>query len=583
MNYNKILSSYTILWESFSPREKKSATFILVLLIVSSSLEVLSLGSLIPFIAVVTTSESTAKGSEFIIEIKKFINFSSFGDLKLVLTGLYILVVISAAYIRSVLHTYQTNFVYNYGKNISKNIFRNFLTKPYIDYVKKNSSEILSDLTHNIGVVISSWIIPTINIIVALVLLIVTLTVLIIVNPILMLSTISVFGFLYLITTLIYKKSVKINTKIVADSAEKIIRIIQESTGNIRDIIIHNRFDFYVNKYKILEDNLRDAQSKIQNLNFVPKTIIETSGIVFIALLTYFLSVSSKDPSEIIVSLGLIAVSSQKLFPLLNQIYSSYINIQIGLVVGTEIISKNSSKEVNIDICQSDIPIEFNREIKLEKLFFKYDNDSDFVLKNINLNIQKYSCIGIIGRSGSGKSTLSDILLGLLSPNKGVFEIDDINIDNRSINSWRKHVAHVPQSIYLTDDTILANIAVGKQENEIDYEAVLKAIKLASLDDFINLQKDGLLTNVGERGGKLSGGQRQRIGIARALYEGAEFIVFDEPTSSLDFETEIAITNSLKNLKGITTMVIISHNKETLKFCDLIYEITQGEIINVKV
>jgi ABC-type bacteriocin/lantibiotic exporter with double-glycine peptidase domain len=223
--------------------------------------------------------------------------------------------------------------------------------------------------------------------------------------------------------------------------------------------------------------------------------------------------------------------------------------------------------------------MEFKDEIRLENIYFKYVQDSEFVLKNISLIIKKYSCIGIIGRSGSGKSTLSDILLGLLSADSGLFKIDGTIINKKNITNWRRNVAHVPQSIYLTDDTILANIAVGKRENEIDNEAVSRAIILASLDDFVSSQKNGILTNVGERGGKLSGGQRQRVGIARALYEGAEFIVLDEPTSSLDTETEIAITNALKNLKGITTMVIISHNKETLKFCDSIYEINKGEII----
>ncbi len=578
MKFKEVLESYKLLLRTLTKKEKKAASIILILLVLSSTLEILSLGSLVPFIAIVTTSENQVHSSKIIQKVFQFVKFQNFNDLKIILTIIYILIVVSAAVIKSILNIHETNFVYSFGKSISKNIFKSYLTKSYTDYVKSNSSEILSDLTHNIGMLISSWIIPTINIIVSFVLLIVTLAVLITINPQIMVSTFSVFGLLYLLTTLFYKNSVKKNTKIVSESSEKIIRVIQESTGNIRDIIIHNRTEYYTKNYTNLEDKLRDAQSKIQVLNIVPKTIIETSGIVYIAILTYFLSTSSNGSTEIIVSLGLIAVASQKVFPLLNQIYSAYINLQIGLKIGSEILIKISKNSTKISSNYFFLPIKFQENIKLKNIYFKYVKETDNVLNEINLTIKKNTCIGLVGRSGSGKSTLTDILLGLLTPNEGSMLIDGVIVDKENIGSWRQKVAHVPQHIFLTDDTILNNIAVGRSENEIDMEKVVKSIQLASLEEFIENQKLGINTNVGERGGKLSGGQRQRIGIARALYEGADFIVLDEPTSSLDTETEKAITNALNNLKGNTTMVIISHNLDSLKICDIIYQINNGKI-----
>lgn len=570
---------YSLLWKTLTKKEKKAVFIILILLIFSSTLEILSLGSLVPFIAIVTTSESNANTSNVIQQAFKLFKFNDFNNLKLALTLFYIIIVILAAVIKSLLNIHQSNFVYSFGKAVSKNIFKTYLTQPYVDYVKSNSSQILSDLTHNIGMLISSWIIPSINIIVSLVLLLVTLSVLIFIKPLLMIATFSLFGLFYLITTLIYRNSVKINTNIVSDSSEKIIRVIQESIGNIRDIIIHNRTDYYQNKYTKLENNLRDAQSKIQILNIVPKTIIETCGIVFIAILTYFLSTSSNGSTDIIISLGLIAVASQKVFPLLNQIYTSYINLQIGLKIGSEVLRKKTKNHSENNILLDAEIIDFNESIVLENINFKYIEGSKNILDGINLTIKKNTCIGLVGSSGSGKSTLTDILLGLLTPDSGSIFVDGVKINN--IYSWQQKVAHVPQSIFLTDDTILGNIAVGRSETEIDNTKLIRTIKLASLDKFIHDEKLGLYTNVGERGGKLSGGQRQRIGIARALYEGAEFIVLDEPTSSLDSETEKAITYALNNLKGNTTMIIISHNLESLKFCDKIYQINKGKIEEV--
>ena len=391
-----------------------------------------------------------------------------------------------------------------------------------------------------------------------------------------MLSTFTAFAIIYLVTIYFFKESVHKNTEIVSISAEKIIKEIQEASGNIRDIMLHQRQNQYSDVYNLLESNLRESQAQIQILSYAPKVIIETLGIVFIAILAFILSISGNDMLNIVVSLGLVVVGVQKITPLLNQIYNDYISLKVGIKVGGKLLTRNKSAIVEESSNKDLSTLVFNSHVILKDVSFKYSLESNIILNKASIKIKKNSCIGVVGRSGSGKSTLSDILLGILTPMSGAMYVDNIKLKRENIGMWKKKVAHVPQSVYLVDGTILKNIVINNDLENVDYNKLEYALRLSSLQDFVHAQKDGILANVGERGMKLSGGQRQRIGIARAIYEGADFLVFDEPTSALDPETEKTIMSAISMLIGQVTIVIISHNINSLKICDKVIKIHNG-------
>jgi ABC-type bacteriocin/lantibiotic exporter with double-glycine peptidase domain len=230
--------------------------------------------------------------------------------------------------------------------------------------------------------------------------------------------------------------------------------------------------------------------------------------------------------------------------------------------------------------------IEFNNSITLSNLSFRYKDSNNYVFENINLNITIGQSIGIIGESGSGKSTLIDILLGLLTPISGKFFVDNTEINENNISGWQNIVAYVPQTIYLTDDTLRNNIAFGLSEDEIDDNLVMDAIINAQLNDLLTTLPEGIKTKLGERGVRLSGGQRQRIGIARALYRNTKILVFDEATSALDTNTENEVMRAINNLRGYKTLILVAHRLSTLSNCDNIYKLdhhglNQTQIENV--
>jgi ABC-type bacteriocin/lantibiotic exporter with double-glycine peptidase domain len=283
-----------------------------------------------------------------------------------------------------------------------------------------------------------------------------------------------------------------------------------------------------------------------------------------------------KPIEHLIPTVGLFVAAAFRMLPSITRIMNSIQIIKISNN-SIDILYDEFKSFINYDISShSNDSITFNNNIKLHNIGFSYNN-SKFI-EGLNLTIIKGETIGFIGQSGSGKSTIIDILLGLLKPKMGKILVDDKNVEN-NLRSWQDKIGYVPQTIFLTDDTLINNIAFGIEVNEIDNEKVLKCIQMAQLEEFIDSLPLGLHTFVGERGVRLSGGQRQRIGIARALYTNPEVLFLDEATSALDVNTEEHIMNMILQLKGEKTIIIVAHRHSTVKICDKIFKINHGKII----
>ena len=287
---------------------------------------------------------------------------------------------------------------------------------------------------------------------------------------------------------------------------------------------------------------------------------------------------SNQSVNELIPTLGLFAAASFRLMPSANKILSS---IQQLRYEGPQI--ENVCKELKENRFfnhskNSNEKFLFQNDIKLEEINYTYQGSSKPTLQNININIPSGFQTGFIGESGSGKSTLIDIILGLLDPTSGKVKVDDINI-RKNLRGWQSKIGYVPQTIFLTDDTLRNNVAFAIPENKISDQLVKEAIKSANLEEYVNSLPDGLNTIVGERGVRLSGGQRQRIGIARALYHKPKVLVLDEATSALDINTEKEIMNGINKLRKKITVLIISHRENTVSACDQLFKLKNGRIV----
>jgi ATP-binding cassette subfamily B protein len=297
---------------------------------------------------------------------------------------------------------------------------------------------------------------------------------------------------------------------------------------------------------------------------------MEALGMLLIAIgATFSVVVMDVDAGIIIATFGVLGLAAQRMLPLMQQCYSSWSIIQ----------SNNQSLGDILDLLDQPLPtyseekISFNDELKIADVSFRYGEELPYILKNVNLTIKKGSRVGLIGATGAGKSTLIDIIIGLLEPTSGKLLVDGVSIKHGNARGWQINVAHVPQSIFLSDASISENIAFGVPSNAIDISRVRIAAELAELADFIESLPYKYQTVVGERGARLSGGQRQRIGIARALYKNASVIILDEATSALDGETEKLVMSAIEGLAGNVTLIIIAHRLSTLRACTEIVEL----------
>ena len=369
-------------------------------------------------------------------------------------------------------------------------------------------------------------------------------------------------------------------SKVIAKKNDEVIRILQESLGGIREIIIDNTHKFYVDSFKNIDYEFRMAQSARTIIGQSPRYWMEAIGMVLIAIFSYYLAITSESFTSVVPILGTIALAAQRMLPVMQLAYASWANIQSGSYSIEDILDILKEEHDSIENNINSNKLLFNNAIELKNVDFYYQNCDKPTLKNINLKIDKGQKIGIVGETGSGKSTLMDIMMGLLIPSSGSILIDGKKIDLSNIKSWQSKISHVSQSIFLIDASINENIAFGVAKDKIDNDLIETISRCSESYNFISKMKDGFNSKVGERGTQLSGGQLQRIGIARALYKRKEVLFFDEATSALDLATENKIMENIYSSGDATTLIMIAHRIETLKNCDFIIEMSEGQILS---
>jgi ATP-binding cassette subfamily B protein len=549
-------------------------------MIIASFAEVISLGAVIPFLSVLTSPESLLKSTTIQKIIFKF-QIKNPKDLLLPITIFFSITVILSGIMRFVLLWFQTRLCYSVGADFSYNIYRKTLFQKYSIHISRNSSEVISGISNKANSIIYAALLPLLSTLSSILMLFMMLSILLYINT--QVTIITVLGFI-LIYSLIIKfanKKLAYYSSLSSIKSSQVVKAIQEGLGGIRDVLIDGTQNAFCEIYKNADFPLRRAQANVVIIGGSPRFGIESLGIVLVAILAYSLSSREGGIGTAIPTLGAFALAAQRMLPILQQAYSNWTIIKSSeayLSDTLDLLDQPLPKYANEEKIA---PINFTSKIILQNISFKYLDKYPFVLKNLNLEINKGEMIGFIGTTGSGKSTLLDILMGLISPTKGNILIDNLVLDESNFRSWQTHIAHVPQSIFLSDSTIAENIAFGVPFEKIDFKKIKLVCEKAQISDIIETWEKKYLTMVGERGIRLSGGQRQRIGIARALYKNAEVIVFDEATSALDNKTELDVMSSINNLSQELTIIIVAHRLTTLKNCNKIIELKNGEISNI--
>tara|TARA_B100000212_G_scaffold89261_1_gene65442 strand:+ start:15428 stop:17077 length:1650 start_codon:yes stop_codon:yes gene_type:complete len=546
-------------------------------MISSGILEVISISAIIPFLAVITNT-GNFQNNWFIKELI-FNNFSiESNNFPLLFSLLFAFTALIAGIIRLLNYWLNARLSALITSDFSVMGFNNTLNQPYETFLNKNSSaliiaaakqyEVLGEVIRSILQFLTGFFISIFLIFGIL-----------ITNWKITFYFVIIFSFFYFLIVNFVSKKLFRNSKVIAKSAFDLVKIVQESIGSIRDIILDKSQKNFLNEYKSIDYLNRINTADNYFFRVFPRYALETLGLIIIAI-TAGILITFSVGTNLLPTLGFVALAAQKLLPTFQAMYSSW-----AFIKGTEseqaailnILNLKTSK-----IITSKDKLFFNREIKLQSVNFKYEKSKQLIIKSLNLNIKKGERIGLVGKTGSGKSTLIDIIMGLLEPNSGKLLIDNIDLhktpNSENLYRWRDLIAHVPQNIFLKDATIAENIALGYKYEEIDFKKLSYVCNQAQLNHYIDSCPIGYKEIVGERGIRLSGGQRQRIAIARALYKDKKILVFDEATSALDSKTEIGILNSLDLLSRDLTLILIAHRLSTLKSCDRIFKLENGKL-----
>jgi len=572
-----MLKQIADLWRNFSSKRKAQFFLLIILMIFASLLEVLTIGAVVPFLTVISDPESLKQHNYFDL-LDKLLSTSSTDELVLPLTIIFVASVLFAGFIRVALVYASTRYSYALGADLSQEVFKKTLYQDYVVHLSRNSSEVINSATNKVNIVVSGILTPLITLTSSAFIVIFIVLALVLIEPLLTLYIFSTFTLIYITIIFSSRKILAINSRCYAQESTKLVKIIQEGLGGIRDVIIDNNQEYYSRIFKKSDIPMRKALGTNVIINSSPRFIIESLGVAFITLLAFYLVNKEEGFVTVIPMLGVIAIAAQRILPALQQLYGAIVSIKGNLVSLEDVLVflefKIPKKIVNKQ------EITFKDKIALRNVSFSY-LDNINVVDDINLEIPVGSKIGFIGETGSGKSTFLDMIMGLLTPKSGSFIVDNIEIDESNRHLWRKKIAHVPQSIFLSDSSIIENIAFGVSKEFVDDDHLKKVINMVKLDDFVNSLPENLNSQLGERGAKLSGGQRQRIGIARALYKNPSILILDEATSALDENTEKYVISQIEEFSKDITLLVISHRISTLKNCDFIYELKNKNIKKV--
>jgi ATP-binding cassette, subfamily B, bacterial PglK len=560
------------LWLHIGQQRQRQLALLLGLTMVVAVFEIVSIGAIFPFLAVLTTPERVF-GHVYIQPFVIWLGLTRPDQLLLPLTAVFCTTVIVAGFMRMLLVWVQTRISYAIGADIALNVYRKTLHQPYAVHLSRNSSEIIDGVYRKASSISSYMILPAVTIASTAILLMAILVTLLAVDPLTSSMALGGFALIYgLVIKLIHRRLLK-NSQLVADAAGGVIKSLQEGLGGIRDVLIDQAQELYCHVFRKADLSMRSAQINSALIAQSPRFVVEALGMLLIAILAYYLASASGGLFSAIPTLGLLALGAQRLMPISQQAYQAWASIRSNQASLLDTLNLLDQPVLNNADDSHLMPLPFERDIQLKNLSFRYAPDADWVLRDVNLRIPKGSRVGFVGATGCGKTTMLDIIMGLLEPTTGQLAIDGLSIDAGNIGSWQKHIAHVPQSIFLADSTIENNIAFAISPEMIDQERVRQAAKQANILETIESWPDKFNTRVGERGIRLSGGQRQRIGIARALYKQADVLVFDEATSALDNETERSVMESIQSLGSQITVLIIAHRLNTLSSCDLIVKL----------
>lgn len=578
MKFLKIFKQFNQIFSLFDKDGKKKYKLLLLLILFTTVVEMLGVGAISPLMSLAMNPTEAVKTSSVMSRLSIFTGFTG-NNLVYCFGLIYVGIIIFKNILSLFTFVRTSHFSSHLNKSFGIKLMQNYLSKDYSWFLKRNSSDfprlIIQETKILTRHIIHKSLIVFVNIflIIGMVLIIAVQNIKIAV--IAMVSLALIFGAIHLF--------VRIRLKILGKKRFEMdkmkFKILSDTFGGIKEVKVYGCEKYYVDNYYKLTDDFANNTVMTDTYSNLTKYIVETMFFTFFGLLIMFLVYVNKDIASIMPSLSLYLLAAYKIMPALQKV-SAAINSIMSYAETYRKLKKDIKEEVFLEDNTDLKKLDFTSSISLKNITFKYDGKEESVLNGVDVNIKHCEKVGIVGGSGSGKTTMLNLILGLFTPNEGSICIDDIPLEGKNIIAWRKNIGLVSQDIFLFDGTIAENIAFTMDSESIIHEQLIESAKHAEMFDFIDNLPDGFNTNVGDRGVQISGGQAQRIAIARALYRNPQLLILDEATSAMDNLTESAIMNSIEKLTGKKTIIIVAHRLSTVKTCDRILFMKNGNIVD---
>jgi ABC-type multidrug transport system fused ATPase/permease subunit len=577
MSIGQILAK---LWSLFDRDDRRKILGLLLLVLVGSFLEVMGVGLIVPVVALL--SDPSIMNQEGPV---KYL-FELLGSPTQRAFMFWVLGLLLGAFVFKNVFLFasswlQSQFIFSRQSEMCRALLSVYLNQPYTFHLQKNTAALVRNITSEVPVLFSSVFMQAIILLSEILVFAGVVTLIIWASPVAALVAMGGLGVVLMAYYRFFRFRLGRWGELVQEHSGGMIQQVQESLGGIKEVKIMGREQYFVQAFATHADNYAVNSRRYYLLSNTTRLIIETFVVAVLLGMVMALLARGVVMDSVVPALALYAAAAFRMMPSANRIMGAFNSIRFGAksiqVIHHDFLTVETSESHHPKSIHS---LKFNGVLELRDVAYQYPGAHELALKNVQLSIPRGSMVGFQGPSGAGKTTMVDLILGLIKPVRGEIFVDDSSI-HENLADWQSQIGYVPQSIYLTDDTLRRNIAFGLADDQIDDEQVWEALRMAQLDVFVQSLPLGLETFVGERGVRISGGQRQRIGIARALYTSPDVLVFDEATASLDVETESEFIEVVKSYHGKKTVVIVSHRLSTLEHCDARYNLINGQLFDV--
>lgn len=562
------------------PTERRKLALVALGATLMALIEVIGVGSIMPFMAVASKPDSI-KSNAILSWTYGFFGFSSETAFLIFLGCCVLAFLILTNVSQAFLQFIKIKFTSMRRHTLSLKLFRGYLGQDYPFFLSRNSYEFVKNINTEINQLINGTLIQFIEFISRLIQVLVLVSFLLVVNPGSSLLVVTIVVTMYGSIYYTIRRTIKRLGANRFSITQELSRIVSEAFWGIKEVKITGTERVFLDEFVNPSKELAKNESTTELVGDIPKFALETAAFSAIMLFVLITIVKEGSFANAAATVTLFAFAGYRLIPAVQGVFKAYTKVKYSAPTAERMVQEYRS--VASEKSLPDLnprKMEFCRLIEFRDLVFAYPGAEKDLFTDLNLSIQCNSLTGFAGKTGSGKTTAVDILMGLLKPRKGGILIDGVLLDENNIREWQANVGYVPQNIYLSNDTLAANIAFGVSKDMIEPEMLERAARMAQLHDFVTTElKDGYDTYIGERGIRLSGGQRQRVGIARALYRNPSVLVMDEATSALDNQTERAVMEAIDNLQGTKTIILIAHRLSTLVKCNQIYLIENGKIL----